>query len=198
MLKIKIDTKSMFEKGLKSINEDFQVVLICGYMGSGKNYFSFYQADKIGRKVLTNVHSYHCVNNNLYDVSYFTFIEELYDNYEKNLLVIIDECGKKFPKDCKIDKNFYSWLQHSRKTNRYVYLIFQEYLNVPQWIRGVANRVYTTRKVPLLPFQITSFGIPILDLETKEWGLQELKILLYKRTKRIGDSYDTYEIIQQL
>lgn len=77
-------------------------------------------------------------------------------------------------------------------------MIFQEYLNVPIWLRGVANRVYVTAKIPFLPLHITSYGIPILDLETKEWGLQELSILIYKRNQRIASSYDTFEIIESL
>lgn len=100
-----------------------------------------------------------------------------------------------FPKDCKIDKQFYEYLQHSRKTNRYVYLIFQEYYMVPNWIRGVATHVYTTRKVPLLNVCLTTYGIPILDAETKEWGIQELMILIYKRNKSIAKLYDTNEIL---
>lgn len=195
MLKIKVDFDSIRSKGLKMNNEDFLVVLICGYMGSGKNYYAFYESDKIKRKVLTNVQSYHHED---FEVEHFKRLSEVYNNYEKNLLCIVDECSKKFPKDCKLDKDFYSWLQHSRKCNRYVFLIFQEYINVPTWIRGVANRVYTTRKIPLLPLNITSFGIPILDTDTKEWGIQELSILIYKRNKKIGDSYDTYEIISEL
>lgn len=195
MLKIKVDFDSIRRKGLKKNKEDFQVVLICGYMGSGKNYYAFYEADKIKRKVLTNVKSYHHED---FEVDYFTRLSDIYNNYEKDLLVIVDECSKKFPKDSKLDKDFYAWLQHSRKCNRYVFLIFQEYLNVPTWLRGVANRVYATRKIPLLRLNLTTFGIPVLDSETKEWLLQELSILIYKRNKKIGDSYDTYEIISQL
>lgn len=195
MLKIKVDTKSIVSKGVKKLHEDFRVVLICGYMGSGKNYYAFYEEDNIKRDVLTNVHSYH---NDFSNVSYFTKLAEIYNNYESYLNVIIDECGKKFPKDCKIDKDFYSWLQHSRKCNRYVYMIFQEYINVPTWLRGVANRVYITRKIPLIPLNITTYGIPILDKDTMEWGVQELSILIYKRTQRIANSYDTFEIIKEL
>ena len=55
--------------------------------------------------------------------------------------------SKKYTKDSHIDKAFYSWLQQSRKHNRQVYLITQEYLQVPQWLRGVANLVYTTKKI---------------------------------------------------
>lgn len=195
MIKYKIDFRSMIQKGLEKNAEDFQVCLVCGYQGSGKNYWCFYLEEQINRDVVTNVHSYHKPGIN---VDYFLKLEEIYGNYEKDKIFIIDECSKKFPKDSKIDKNFYGWLQQSRKTNRYVFLIFQEYLMVPQWIRGVANRVYVTSKVPLLPLNYTTYGVPVLDQETLEWGLQELIIFIYKRNKRIASMYDTYEVIGQL
>lgn len=192
MLKVKIDFKSFFRKGVKKRNEDFEVALITGYMGSGKTYYGVYRTERTERNVLTNIHSY---KTSTRDVQYFNERYELYNNSERNLLVLCDECSKWFPKDCKIDKAFYEWLQHSRKTNRYVFLIFQEYLMVPNWIRGVATRVYTTKKVPLLNVCITTYGIPVLDTETKEWGIQELLIILYKRNRKIASLYDTDEII---
>lgn len=192
MLKIKIDYKSFFRKGLKNRNEDFEVALITGYMGSGKSYLGVYKAEPSKRKILTNMKSYHS-NENL--ISYFTERNELYSNSENDLFVLIDECSKWFPKDSKCDKDFYEWLQHSRKTNRYVFMIFQEYYMVPNWIRGVATHVYTTKKIPLLNVCLTTYGVPVLDAETKEWGIQELMILIYKRNKKIAALYDTNEII---
>ena len=195
MIKYNIDFRSLCSEGLDKIHEDFMVVLVCGSQGTGKNYFCFYKEEEILRDVITNVHSY---ENSKVAVEYFTKLEEIYNNYTKNKMYIIDECSKKFPKDCKIDKAFYGWLQQSRKTNRYVFLIFQEYYMVPQWLRGVANRVYVTKKIPFLPLQATSLGIPVLDKETFEWGLQELAVTIYKRNKKIGSLYDTYEVIGQL
>lgn len=195
MIKYKIDFNSIIQEGLEKTDEDFRVVLICGYQGSGKNYWCFYEEESIKRDVVTNVHSYHKTDIH---IDYFSKLEEIYGNFERDKMFIIDECSKKFPKDCKIDKEFYGWLQQSRKTNRYVYLIFQEYLMVPQWLRGVANRVYVTKKIPFLPIQSTTFGIPLLDKDTLEWGLQELIVYIYKRNKKIASLYDTYEVIEQL
>ena len=192
MLKIKIDFKSFFRKGLKKRNEDFEVALITGYMGSGKSYFGVYKTEQTNRNVFTNMLSYHSSNR---DIKYFHDCSDIVSNDDPDLVFLIDECSKWYPKDSKQDKAFYEWLQHSRKSNRYVFLIFQEYLMIPQWIRGVATRVYTTSKVPLLPVHLTSYGIPILDPETKEWGVQELLLILYKRNKKIADLYDTSESI---
>ena len=198
MLKIKIDFKSFFKKGIKNIPDDFTVALINGCQGSGKSFYAIYQAEVIYKKpirIYTNIKSYKSKKN---DVIYFTHIEELYNNHDTYCMFIIDELSKKFTKDSKIDKPFYSWLQQSRKHHRYVYMITQEYLQVPNWLRGVANLSYTTKKIPLTPLMITTLGIPELDKDSCEWGLNELAIRIYKRNKYISNMYDTYELINEL
>lgn len=198
MLKIKIDFKSIFKKGIKNVKDDFLVALINGSQGSGKSYYAIYQAEVIFSKpitIYTNIKSYKSSKHN---VVYFSYISDLYNNHDTHCMFIIDELSKKFTKDSKIDKAFYSWLQQSRKHHRYVYLITQEYLQVPNWLRGVANLSYTTKKFPLLPLMITTLGIPTLDKDTCEWGLNELAIRIYKRNKSITKLYDTYELINEL
>lgn len=198
MLKIKIDFKSLFKKGIKSEKEDFLVALINGQQGSGKTYYAVYQAEVIFSKpitIYTNIKSYKSLKNN---VVYFDNIDFVYSNHDTHCMFIIDELSKRYTKDSKIDKPFYSWLQQSRKHHRYVYLITQEYLQVPNWLRGVANLSYTTKKIPLLPLMVTTLGIPTLNNDTYEWGLQELAIRIYKRNKYIANLYDTYELINEL
>lgn len=198
MLKIKIDFKSFFRKGIKNISDDFIVALINGRQGSGKSYYSVYQAEVIFKqpiKIYTNIKSYKSLKN---EVIYFDTIDELYNNHDTHCMFIIDELSKKYTKDSKIDKPFYSWLQQSRKHHRYVYMITQEYLQVPNWLRGVANLSYTTKKIPILPLMVTTLGIPTLDNDTYEWGLQELAIRIYKRNKSIANLYNTYETINEL
>lgn len=198
MLKIKIDFKSLLKKGIKVINDDFLVALINGVQGSGKTYYAVYQAEVIFSKpitIYTNIKSYKSLKNK---VIYFDTIEEIYNNHDTHCMFIIDELSKKYTKDSKIDKPFYSWLQQSRKHHRYVYLITQEYLQVPNWLRGVANLSYTTKKLPLLPLMVTTLGIPTLNNDTFEWGLSELAIRIYKRNKSIANLYDTYELINEL
>ena len=148
-----------------------------------------------GRVIYTNVLSYHSDNNT---IKYFTNIEDIYNNHEKDAIFLIDELSKKYVKDSRIDRQFYSWLQQSRKHRRYVFLITQEYLQVPYWLRGIANLSYTTRKMPFLPFMITSLGTPVLDPETCEWGISEQAIIIYKRNKTIASKYDTFELINEL
>lgn len=196
MLKIKVDFKSFFRRGIKNQSDDFEISLINGFQGSGKSYFGIYKLEKEfkGKVVYTNIKSYK--SDNL-EVHYFTNLCEIYDNHVIGAVFLIDELSKKYVKDSKIDLQFYSWLQQSRKHRRHVFLITQEYLQVPNWLRGIAIQAYTTKKIPLTPFLITTLGTPVLD-ENFEWGLQEHELLFYKRNKYIASLYDTNELINQL
>ena len=193
---LKIDLSSLFQKGIKPIKENFGIFLICGYQGSGKGYFSVYNLirNHKGSKVKTNVKT---LSTNYNEIEYFTKINEIYNDTETNAVYIIDELSKKFPKNAPLDREFYSWLQQSRKKSRYVYLITQEYINVPQWLRGVANLVYITHKVRFLNLFITDLGKPILD-ENLEWTIEVQNSILYKRTEKISSCYDTLEGIDTL
>ena len=195
MVKIKIDYKTFFQPGVKSLNDDFGIFLITGYQGSGKTWFSIYLMEKEkNRTIYTNIKSYKSKRNN---VVYFDTIEDIIENTEKNCIFLIDEVSKRYTKDTKQDLKFYSWLQQSRKNNRYVYLITQEYIQVPMWLRGIANRVYTTSKVPFLPLFKTSLGVPVLN-ENYEWDIDVFAFVIYKRTKKISNCYDTLEPISNL
>ena len=196
MLKIKIDYKSFLKKGIHSVNDDFFIRLISGYQGSGKSYLGckMCHEEEKNRKIKTNIKTYH---ENGKQIVYFDSIDDIINDTEDNLTYLIDELSKKYTKDSKQDLAFYSWLQQSRKHKRHVYLITQEYIQVPIWLRGVANTVYTTSKVPLLPVYRTSLGVPVLN-ENYEWSLDEYLVIFYKRTKEIANLYDTYESINSL
>lgn len=195
MLKIKIDYKTFFQKGLKNVNDNFGIFLITGYQGSGKTYYSIYLMEKEKNKIIyTNIKTYRSNRN---EVRYFEKIEDIINNVEDNCIFLIDEVSKRYTKDTKQDLLFYSWLQQSRKHKRYVYLITQEYIQVPTWLRGIATKVYTTSKVPLLPIFRTSLGVPVLT-EDYEWGINEIAVVFYKRTKAISSRYDTFESINSL
>lgn len=192
----KIDFKSIFKKGIKPIKEDFGIFLICGYQGSGKGYYSTYNLirNHQHKNCKTNVHSLKTSTNK---IEYFNKIEDIYNDTQTNYVYIIDELSKKFPKNAPLDRQFYSWLQQSRKKSRYVYLITQEYINVPQWLRGVANMVYVTSKVKFLPLFITYLGKPVLN-DDMEWTIEIKDAIVYKRTLDVAKSYDTLEGIDSL
>ena len=195
MIKVKIDWKSLVSRGTKNLNDNFGIYLITGYQGSGKTWYAIYLMEKEkNAKIYTNIKSYHSPRN---EVHYFERIEEITENVENNCIFLIDEVSKRYTKDSKQDLRFYSWLQQSRKHKRFVYLITQEYIQVPMWLRGIANQVYTTSKVPALPIFKTSLGVPVLN-ENYEWDIDVFAIVFYKRTKAISSLYDTFESINNL
>lgn len=197
ILSTKIDFASLLKKGVPTTKDDFAIYLVTGYQGSGKTYFSIYTIERLfkNKTIYTNIQSYHSTKNK---IIYFTNINEIYYNHERNCIFLIDELSKKYNRNSSIDLQFYSWLQQSRKCARYVYLITQEYIQVPTWLRGIATLVYTTSKVKFLPLFHTILGLPYLDPDTMDWAIEPIASIIYKRTSDISSKYDTFETIDNL
>lgn len=192
-----IDFKSIFKRGIKKKYEPFGCFLITGYMGSGKTYFAvkFALQFKDTYKIRTNIKSLRIPNAN---IEYFDRVEELYNDTDQFVLYIIDELGKKYTKEARADKDFYNFLQHSRKLKKIVLIIHQEYLQVPIWLRGVCETVFTTHKILFLPLFITYRGFATLDPNTLEWTVQPNYRYIYKRNKSVASLYDTHEVVATL
>lgn len=195
--KIDIDVKSILKKGIKKKVEPFGCFLITGYMGTGKTYFAVKYASEHSKnyKIKTNIKSLHIPNAN---IEYFENLDEIYNDTENYCLYIIDEIGKKYTKECRADKDFYNFLQMSRKTKRICLLIHQEYYQVPFWLRGVCEEIFTTKRVFFLPLFITYKGFAILQEDTKEWSIDYNFLYIYKRNKIISSYYDTFETVNTL
>lgn len=193
-----IDIKSMFRPKPKQIKDNFGVSFITGYQGSGKTYLAVYILVKYiepNRKIYTNIKSLHIPNR---EIEYFEKIDDIVENVEMDRVFVIDEISKKYTKDCKQDRLFYSWLQQSRKRRRTTILITQEYIQIPFWLRGIARYVYTTTKILFLPIFKTYKGFAYLSEDTKEWEIDPQEIYIYKRNKYIASYYDTMEPINTL
>ena len=192
-----IDVKSLFKKGIKAKYEPFGVFFITGRMGTGKSYFGVKYASEIKDyyKIKTNIKSLKIPGAK---IEYFTELKEIYNDTEEYCFYLIDELGKKYTKEMKADKDFYNFLQMSRKTKRIVFIIHQEYLQIPQWLRGVATEVFTTTKVPFIPLFMTKRGYPYLDEGTLEWRVDYNAIYFYKRIKLIANYYNTFETVSNL
>lgn len=193
-----IDIKSMFRPKPKQIKDNFGVSFITGYQGSGKTYLAVYILVKYiepNRKIYTNIKSLHIPNR---EIEYFEKIDDIVENVEMDRVFVIDEISKKYTKDCKQDRLFYSWLQQSRKRRRTTMLITQEYIQIPFWLRGIARYVYTTTKILFLPIFKTYKGYAYLSEDTKEWEIDPQEIYIYKRNKYIASYYDTMEPINTL
>lgn len=196
LLNYKIDWNSLLKKGIPCLDDNFGIYLITGYQGSGKTYYAIYTMERTfkNRKIYTNIKTYKSDYN---QIIYFDKIEDIENNVEDNCIFLIDELSKKYSKNSPQDMMFYSWLQQSRKHKRYVYMITQEYIQVPTWLRGVANLVYTTQKVKFFPLFKTTLGIPYLN-EDCEWETNTIATIIYKRNLDVSKKYDTFESIDRL
>lgn len=192
-----IDFKSFFKQGVKNIDEPYGNFLVNGRMGSGKTYFCVKISYELRQKykIKTNIKSLKIPDAT---IEYFTEISELYGDFEEHCLYIIDELGKKYTKENKQDKDFYNWLQMSRKLKKIVFLIHQEYLLVPNWLRGACIECYTTNKIPFVPLFLTTRGYPVLDPDTLEWTIDRNYFFIYKRNKYIANLYNTFETVATL
>lgn len=195
--KTEVRTDTFFKKGVKTNNEFYQNLLICGFMGSGKTYFAImYTLDLLKQhkfnSIKTNIHSLK-INGEL--IEYFDNLEEVYNDFEDNCLYIIDELGKRYTRESKQDNNFYGWLQQSRKCHRFVICIHQSFKRIPPWLREPMNFVYVTSRIPFSKFfktNVIDAQEMVLD-ENKEWTGPVRKSIIYKRNKSICDMYDTNE-----
>lgn len=195
-LNYKIDWSSLLKKGIPTLDDNFGIYLITGYQGSGKTYYAIYTMERTFKnsKIYTNIKTY---KSDINHIIYFDKIEDIENNIEDNCIFLIDELSKKYSKNSPQDMRFYSWLQQSRKHKRYVYMITQEYIQVPTWLRGVANLVYTTQKLKFLPLFKTTLGIPYLN-EDCEWETNTIATIIYKRNLDVSLKYDTFESINRL
>lgn len=200
-MKIKIQWKSFFQRGIRKKPNEYEYtnILISGFQGSGKTYYAIdyvYRNFK-NRHIYTNIQS---LNNKIFNVTYFTKINDIIYNQEENCVFIIDEISAKYTKESKTDQSFYRWLQQSRKRKRIVLLITQEFKEVPTWLRRPVQYIFMTGKFPFTPFFITykcDAQHMTLD-ENMEWCAPRLYCIVYKRTRFISSLYDTYEPITDL
>lgn len=79
--------------------------------------------------IYTNVHSLKIPG---YNINYFDTADELYYNTEEYCIFLIDEISRKWDKNSKTDKQFYAWLNQSRKRKRIVIMITQEWRELPR------------------------------------------------------------------
>ncbi len=203
-LDIKLDT--MTKRAVKYIDDKFGVYLLTGKQGTNKTYYSVqltnYQDKNRVRYVKSNIHS---LNIPGYKHRYFTKIKEIYDDTDDNVIYIIDEISKKYPKNAPTDKDFYAFLNQSRKRNRIVILITQEYLELPMWIRRPCKYMLTNKRIPIISNIFNIFLCVVGDgydlVYDKDEGVYKCPTILYiiyKRNRYIASMYDTFEPIEDL
>lgn len=207
-MKTKIYWNTFFKKGVKENKNNFGNALVCGFQGSGKTYFAlFWTLQQIKENktynVKTNIKSLN-IDKEMGEkrkVVYFTTLEEIYFDDDQYTIYVIDEISRKYDKTSKTDKQFYAFLQQSRKMHRIVLLITQELKEVPMWLRRPLRFIYTTNRIPFTSLFKTTLSDAqngILNKDTLEWEYPIINSFIYKRTKEIASKYDTFEPIATL
>lgn len=156
-MKTKFYFNTFFKQGVKEDKNNFGNALVCGFQGSGKTYFAvFWTLEQIkankGYQVKTNIQSLKIqaeMGENRH-VEYFTNLDSITHDTNQYTIYVIDEVSRKYDKTSKTDKQFYAFLQQSRKMHRIVLLITQELKEVPMWLRRPLRYIYTTERIPLL------------------------------------------------
>lgn len=204
--KFDIKVKSFKYKKVKYIDDSFGVYLITGKQGTNKTYYAVYIATLQNLKrvnyIKTNIHS---LNIPGVEIRYFTKIDEIYFDTDKNCIYIIDELSRKYKKDTPCDKHFYAFMNQCRKRNRILIGITQEYRELPLWLRRPCR--YNLTSVPI-PFLTDRFGLYkcicgdgynlTFNKDEGEYECPTIVKTIYKRNQYIANMYDTFEPINDL
>lgn len=195
-----LDVKSFLRKKTQPIDERNGVYCISGVQGSGKTYYAVQMALALQNdyKIWTNIHSLKLKHQD------FDKIEEARNNFDKKTLFIIDEISSKYTKESRTDKEFYRWLQQTRKRKSIVILITQEWREVPMWLRRPIKVQITTQRAILS--SITGIFKTIygdgenlrFDKDEGEYLCPTLKVVYHKRNQSIAKLYDTFEPVPDL
>lgn len=202
---IRIDT--FFRKGFPKHDDKYGIYCFTGKQGSGKTYsvIDFLAETKNKKqKVLTNVKSYY--NSHKGETIYcedFGKIVELCekDGYGKKYIIFFDEIFTLIEKG-KLDKHMLSFLSQMRKRGLILLTTAQEWLEI-----NVTFRRYVRFQIDVAMINIPVLNFAILinkvnDAYQMKWdNLQNeyvcpiIRTNIKKCSKKIADSYDTYETI---
>lgn len=195
-----LDYRSILRKKTPSIDDHFGVYAITGFQGTGKTYYAVDLANRIdlqGLEIWTNIHSLKLEHKN------FTTLDEIKHDFTKHRLYIIDEISSKYTKESRTDKDFYRWLQQTRKRKCIVIMITQEWKELPTWLRRPVTIQITTEPTFLSRLGIfrTIWGDGknlTYDKIEGEYICPIIYSILSKRNKKIASLYDTFEPIADL
>lgn len=193
-LKIFIDVKSLFRRGIKVRDSIYGVYCFTGFQGSGKtmNAVDFLIRNYDGKKkIYTNIDSIKLPH------TYVNSVGDLNPSC-RDCFVVIDEVHKAYPKNAKTDQFFYSFLQECRKHHRVCIIITQEWKEVPMWLRRPCKLIVGNKRLIR-----NILCEEIQDARTMRWSEEENDYVcdtvqknIKKWNKCIAEMYDTEETIQ--
>ncbi len=202
LTKIYYDYKTAFRRGFPIQDDQYGCYFITGFQGTGKTYYAVYLTNlnlKKFKKVKTNIKTLRVPNKVM-----FSKIDEISNDQDTDTLYIIDEIHKKFPKNSRPDRDFYSFLQQQRKRRNITILITQEWKEVPFWLRRPCKIMIVITKTRLLHFfgyRTACWGDGInmtFDKDEGEYICPPVKYHVFRNNRIFAEMYDTREIIDDL
>lgn len=200
LLKVKINIKSFFRKGFKKIDNDFGVVCVSAKQGEGKTLNCLHTLyDNKSKKIYSNI------SLTGLDYTSFTGLQGLLDLYYNedihDCVIFYDEIFSALTKSSKITTEVLAFLSQMRKRKILFITTCQEWLELPMTLRR-----YCRYNIEVHTFNTPFFCIcikSIFDAYSMKWdNLQNEYIApkigteIYKPSKKIANSYDTYEVVK--
>lgn len=201
---IRVDT--FFRKGFKKNNDNYGVYCWVGKQGDGKTYSccDFINEVRGKRKVITNQLKYSQLNSDfcIYEPNFYTIIDKFNNGiYDTNYIIFYDELFTLLEKG-KLSKNILTFISQLRKRGIFLVTTVQEWLDI-----NVTFRRYVRYQVDCSMFNFLGlFALSInmihdgykmhWDNLENEYVAPIIKTTIKKCSKRIADSYDTFEVIK--
>lgn len=183
---------------------DMESIILYGKQGDGKSYScaDFIKEIRGSRKVITNQKKYAEMNKDfcIYEPNFYEIIDKFNNGiYDTNYIIFYDELFTLLEKG-KLHKNILSFISQLRKRGIYLVTTVQEWLDINVTFRRYC-RYYVECK--MYNFLGCAFSINVIhngyqmtwNNDINEYESPIIKTTIKKCSKKIADSYDTYEVI---
>ena len=206
--KIVIRVDTFFRKGFEKHDDKYGVYCFCREAtATGKTYSIIDALESLskGKTVITNVKSYYNSHkdNTIYETD-FGNIYEMLRNLENcsDYIIFYDEIFTLIEKG-KLSREMLSFISQMRKRNLYLYTTAQEWLEINVTFRRYVRYCVECKMKNFKLFKC-AFSINIIkDAYQMKWDNLEneyvcpiIKTTVKKCSKKIADSYDTFEVIK--
>lgn len=204
----KINIKTFFRKGFKTLYNEFGLFCFCGKQGSGKTYSAIrYIIDNRvpNSYLLTNVLSFSKKYPSIYMSSIMDIIDfcKEHEKDGKQIYIFFDEIFTILEKKTNINKDILSFISQLRKRSIVFITTAQEWSEINITFRRYVRFEIACRIVSF-PFTHTAiFFNSVHDGDTIHWNQDTqdfeadlIQVNIHKGNKYIVDSYDTFETIK--
>lgn len=204
--KVVIRFDTLFRKGFRKINDKYGCYCWVGKQGDGKSYScaDFIKETRKDRKVITNQKKYAELNKDfcIYEPNFYTIIEKFNNGvYDTNYIIFYDELFTLLEKG-KLKKEILTFISQLRKRGIYLLTTVQEWLDINVTFRRYV-RYYIDCSMFNIPFFNCAISINCIhdgynmtwNNAINEYESPIIKTTIKKCSKKIADSYDTFEVI---